>query len=66
MSTVFPTSVRLPMRLRALLRKEARKQGRSFVKHVEWILTKHLEEQGIIVDEAAAKLARKAGTYKDE
>jgi len=54
------------MRLRALLRKEARKQGRSFVKHVEWILTKHLEEQGIIVDEAAAKLARKAGTYKDE
>ena len=48
--TVFPTSVRLPMRLRKLLRQEARKQGRSFVRHIEWILTRHLEAQGIEVE----------------
>lgn len=43
------------MRLRKLLRQEAKKNGRSFVRHLEWILTKHLEEQGVVVDLKKAK-----------
>ncbi len=38
------------MRLRKLLREEARKEGRSFVRHIQWILTKHFTSRGIDVE----------------
>ena len=65
LSLIFPTSVRLPAKLRQLLRKEAKREGRSFVKHIEWILTKWFVDRGIDVDEQEIqrkkKLAKEVG-----
>lgn len=68
MPLIFPTSVRLPMKLRQLLRKEAKREGRSFVRHIEWILTKWFTDRGIDVDEdeiyRKKKLAKEAGAQQ--
>lgn len=59
MSLIYPTSVRLPAKLRQLLRKEAKREGRSFVKHLEYILTRWFTDRGIDVDEQEIKRKKK-------
>lgn len=66
MPLIFPTSVRLPAKLRQLLRKEAKTEGRSFVKHIEWILTKWFTDRGIDVDEREIQRKKKLASEAEE
>ena len=59
--SVYPTSVRLPSKLRRLLREEARREGRPFVRHIEYILGRWFLDKGVSIDYTPKKPKEEPG-----
>lgn len=65
MTNYYPTSIRLTPKLRQALRVEAKKEHRSLMAHIEYILMEHYRSRGIDINAIRTLKRRNRGGTPD-
>ena len=47
----YPTSIRIPAKLRQIIRAESVKEGRTAAQHIIYILTRWFTDRGVVIED---------------